>query len=447
MSRFLLSPKYKDFLRYRGASVEFLEGTTAAGKTTVGAVKFLLMVAADRCGKSSVIAGLDNGTVEKNIINADFGLIDVFGDQLEYNGNGTSRIKLPHLLLHTSTGDRVIYVLGYDDSKRWKKALGGQLYGLYIDELNIANMDFVREASMRCDYLMGTLNPDSPELPIYREYVNHARPLPQYATDGPKELRSMLDEPEKPGWVWWYFSFDHNAALSDEKRRKIVDAVPPGTKIYKNKILGLRGKATGLVFSNFDRRRHCISAEAAAKDRFIQFSLGVDTSYSSKSDDTIAFAFIGITADHRCILLAEKVYNNRDLNTPVAPSDTAKNLVDFADRCRERWGAFRDIFIDSADAATITECGKYKRQSGCLYNFYPAWKKTKIFDRILLQSGWYAHDQFLVVGDCAVFCGEMDRYSWQDDKDATPEDGNDHMINATQYAWLPYKEKIGGETP
>ena len=39
-----LSPKYKDFLKHN-APVEFLEGTTAAGKTTVGITKFMLKVA------------------------------------------------------------------------------------------------------------------------------------------------------------------------------------------------------------------------------------------------------------------------------------------------------------------------------------------------------------------------------------------------------------------
>ncbi|KAB8119268.1 terminase, partial [Clostridium perfringens] len=39
-----LSEKYLAFLKYR-APVEALEGTTAAGKTTVGILKFMLMVA------------------------------------------------------------------------------------------------------------------------------------------------------------------------------------------------------------------------------------------------------------------------------------------------------------------------------------------------------------------------------------------------------------------
>lgn len=42
--RLLLSEKYKAFIRC-DAPVEFLEGTTAAGKTTVGLFKFMLKVA------------------------------------------------------------------------------------------------------------------------------------------------------------------------------------------------------------------------------------------------------------------------------------------------------------------------------------------------------------------------------------------------------------------
>ena len=38
---------------------------------------------------------------------------------------------------------------------------------------------------------------------------------------------------------------------------------------------------------------------------------------------------------------------------------------------------------------------------------------------------------------------EYNAYSWQEDKDNEPEDRNDHTINAEQYSWLPYKDKIG----
>lgn len=443
----ILSPKYKDFLRYK-APVEFLEGTTAAGKTTVGIVKFMFKVA-DSMKKIHIISGLDTGTIEKNIINKDLGILDVFGELVEYNPSGKGEYSMPHLIYHTPNGDKVVYILGYDNKARWKKALGGQYGCLYIDEINIADMEYIREASVRCDYLMATLNPDDPSLPVYEEYINHARPTDRYANDAPPDLLNMLNAEPKSGWVWWYFSFDHNAGLPQEKKEQIISMVPPGTKLYKNKILGLRGRATGLVFSNFDRSRHIVNrnqllqAAFDKKIRFVQFSAGLDTAYSSKSPDTISMIFQGITQERKLIVLDERVYNNANMSNPIAPSDTVRNFIDFLERNREVWGFARQVYIDSADQATITELKKYKRQNPCLYNFNGAWKKTKIIDRINMQLGWLHTGDYLVCDTCRVHISELEAYSWAQDKDNEPEDRNDHTINASQYGFLPYVKMIG----
>lgn len=445
----LLSEKYKAFLRC-DAPVEFLEGTTAAGKTTVGLFKFMLKVAASP-KKLHILAAKDTGTAEKNIINKDLGIIDDFGVLAEYNGNGTKDEKIPHILFHPSSGDKIIYVMGYGDKKKWQKALGGQYGCLYIDEINTADMDFVREAAMRCDYLLATLNPDDPGLPVYKEYINCARPLPEWENETPQELKDELKEEPKPGWVHWFFSFAHNMGLPKEKLEKIIQNTPKGTKIWKNKIEGLRGKATGLIFPNFDRKKHVVSEVwvrqqmAEGKLRFKKFTAGLDTSYSSKSPDTIAMIFQGITEDRKLITLREKVYSNANLDQPLAPSDTAVKLVSFLERCRNDWGFAKEVFIDSADQATITELRKYKRLNGCLYNFIDAYKKVLNIDRIKLMLGWIQQGCYLVVDTCVNHLAELDKYSWKEDKDE-PEDRNDHTINSSQYAWIPYRHMIGFET-
>lgn len=445
--RLLLSEKYKAFIRC-DAPVEFLEGTTAAGKTTVGLFKFMLKVA-ESPKKLHILAAKDTGTAEKNIINKDLGIIDDFGQLVEYHGNGTKDDKIPHLLYHTSKGDKVIYVLGYGDKQKWQKALGGQYGCLYIDEINTADIDFVRESAMRCDYLMATLNPDDPALPIYKEYINCSRPLPEWEQETPKEIKDELKEEPKPNWVHWFFSFAHNLGLPKEKLDKIIANTPKGTKIWKNKIEGLRGKATGLVFSNFDRKRHVKTKawlKQQLKDGKIKIktiTVGLDTSYSSESEDTIAMIYQIITEDRRVITVDEKIYSNADLTIPLAPSDTVRNFVDFLETNRKEWGFARDVFIDSADQATITELNKHKRLHGSAHNFIPAYKKTTIIDRILLQISWLQQDAYLVLDHCVNHISELERYSWKEDKNNEPEDRNDHTINASQYAWLPYKMQIG----
>lgn len=446
--RLRLSSKYKAFLRCK-APVEFLEGTTAAGKTTVGAYKFMLKVARSS-KKYHIIAAKDIGTAEKNVLNKDLGVIENFSTLAVYNGNGTKDEKIPHIYFQTNNGDKIIYIMGYGDKQKWKKALGGQYGCLYIDEINTADIDFVREAAMRCDYFMATLNPDDPNLTVYKEYINCSRPLPEYKNDAPEELNEMLSEEPKPGWVHWFFSFADNLGLTKEKIEQIKLNVPKGTKLWKNKILGLRGRATGLILSNFERKHHVVSAEWVKRQikegnlQFVKFTAGLDTSYSAKSPDTIAMIFQGITKDRKLITLAEKVYNNADLNIPLAPSDTAVKFIQFLENCRKEWGLAKDVFVDSADQATITELKKWKRLHGCLYTFNDSYKKVTILDRINLQLGWIQQGCYLVVDTCTEHLSEIDRWSWKEDKDE-PEDGNDHTINANQYAWIPYRKMIGFE--
>ena len=436
-SSFPLSQKYIDFVNtVRGVTAEFLEGTTASGKTTVGAgIKFMRMVSASR-KKLHVIAAKTTGKAEETIIQQDNGILDLHRNA-SYYGNGDKDFKLPHIKFE----GKIIYILGYDNRDKWEMALGAQFGCVYIDEINTADIEFVREISTRNDYLLATLNPDDPSLPVYTEFVNRSRPYSKYAGDVPKEIMDELLKSEPtPHWRYWFFTFMDNLSLTAEDIERKKAAAPKGTKLYKNKILGQRGKATGVIFDCRDS--NIITAQQAQEYRFTLFSAALDTAYSQTSPDTIAFTFVGITADRKCIVLDEKVYNNAELTVPKTPSDIPVDFTDFLELNRNRWGFARDVYIDSADQATITECGKYKRLTGSVYNFIPAFKKTKIIDRIQLQSAWMATGDFLILSHCKTYISELNVYSWKEDK-YEPEDRNDHCINSCQYAWLPYKAMIG----
>lgn len=447
---FPLSRKYIDFINtVENVDADFLEGTTASGKTTVGAgVKFMRMVSRSR-KKLHIIASKTTGTAEKNIIQQDNGILDIHADA-QYCGNGDKDYKIPHIKFE----GKIIFVLGYDNRDKWELVLGSQFGCVYIDEINTANIDFVREVSTRNDYLMATLNPDAPDLPVYKEFVNRSRPYKKYEKDVPPEIMAELTEQPVPKWRYWFFTFRDNLSLTEQDIQKKIMSAPPGTKLYKNKIQGLRGKATGLIFPNFDTGRHVVSSEwvrqqiREGKLQFKKFSSGLDTSYSTRSQDTIAMLFQGITTDRKLITLSEKVYSNAELTEPLAPSDTAVRYIEFLEQRRKEWGFAREVFIDCADQATITELRKYKRLHGCLYNFIDSYKKVEILDRIKLQLGWIQQGCYLVVDSCTNHIAEMGRYSWDEDnknKPDKPEDKNDHTINANQYGWIPYRDMIGFE--
>lgn len=444
---FPLSQKYIDFINtVDGVDADFLEGTTASGKTTVGAgVKFMNMVSRSR-KKLHIIASKSTGTAEKNIIHSDNGILNIHKDACYY-GNGDKNNKLPHIKFE----EKLIYVLGYDNKDKWENVLGSQFGCVYIDEINTANIDFVREISTRNDYMMATLNPDDPNLPVYKEFINRSRPYKKYKGDVPHEIMAELKEKPVPRWRYWFFTFKDNLSLTPEMIEKKIRSAPPGTKLYKNKIQGLRGKATGLVFPNFDRKKHVRSKELLkqqiknGKIKVKKVTAGLDTSYSSDSPDTIAMIYQIITECRKVITVDEKVYSNKDLSIPLAPSDTVNNFIDFLERNRQEWGFAKDVFIDSADQATITELNKHKRLHSSIYNFIPAYKKTKIIDRIKLQLSWLQQESYLVLDNCTEHISELERYSWKEDKDNEPEDRNDHTINASQYAWLPYLMLVGDE--
>jgi len=427
--------KYKDFFKVE-AEFEFLEGTTASGKTTTGTIKFILKVMkSDQ--KDHILSGLDLGVIEKNIINAENGLLEVFGDNLQYFPNGKGIIALPHLKIK----EKIIYILGYVDRSRWKKVLGGQVGCVYIDEINIADMDYIREVAGRCDYLMATLNPDNPDLEVYKEYINKSRPLEKYLNDYPNELLDMINEEPNKNWVHWYFTMEDNSGMNEEKIEKKKRAYPIGTKIYKNKVLGLRGRSTGLIFKL--EKEHLITTEEAKEKEYILYSLGVDTSYSRHSDDAFSMSYGGLTTDGIWVVLEVRQFNNKKLSVPLTPSDMPIKIDEFLDMCHAKWGFSKNVFIDSADQATILEVQKFIKRNGKIYNCFNAYKKTTNIDRINLQCGWMATGKYLIVKETTMTLQkEMNVYSWKETKDL-PEDGNDHDIQATQYSWLPYKERIG----
>lgn len=441
-SNFPLSQKYIDFINTtENVDADFLEGTTASGKTTVGAgVKFMLMVSKSN-KKLHIIASKTTGTAEKNIIQQDNGILDIHKGKARYCGNGDKDYKIPHIKFE----DKIIFVLGYDNRDKWELVLGSQFGCVYIDEINTADIDFVREISTRNDYLIATLNPDDPNLDVYKEFINRSRPYKKYKDDVPKEIIDELKEEPVPKWRYWFFTFYDNLSLTEDDIEKKKRSAPKGTKLYKNKIQGLRGRATGLIFSNFERKNNVITKEQAKKMRFVQFTAALDTSYSQKSPDTFAMSFQGITDNKELVMLDEEVYSNKDLTVPLAPSDIAPKFFKFLEKNRKEWGFARDVFVDSADQATIMELKKYKRHNPNLYNIVNSYKKFEIIDRIHTMLGWINTDgkiYYYVVDTCKEHIREMEIYSWKEDK-YEPEDANDHTINSGQYGWIPFRKMIG----
>ncbi|MCL2599483.1 MAG: terminase, partial [Firmicutes bacterium] len=287
--------KYKSLIQHKGC-FDILEGTTYSGKTTVGfGVKLMLEIAkSDKTYHG--IAGRNKGIVEKNIIKSEYGLLKVWGDYLTYNANGKGGTTIPHLVFEYGGKTKIIYVFGYDNKARWEDALGGQLGCLGVDEANIADMDFVREAAIRQNYMLWTLNPDNPHLDIYQEYINTSRPLAHYRGDYPQELLEQLNLPVVSGRTHWYFTFGDNVACSADKRAQIISNAPVGTKLYKNKILGLRGVGEGALYARYMSTDLIVAYEDIRVDSIEEVICSVDMGTATGDGDTKAHTIASVVA-------------------------------------------------------------------------------------------------------------------------------------------------------
>ena len=235
--------------------------------------------------------------------------------------------------------------------------------------------------------------------------------------------------------------------LYEIRKNQIIESVPEGTAMYKNKILGERTKAQGLVFCNFNRNRHLIDKNKLLQDKkekkvhFLKYSAGLDTSYSTSTQDTLVFTFSGVTAKSEVILLDELVLKNSE-NEPFAPSDIVKKGIEFLEKNRKEWGMPLALFIDSGDAATLQEFLKFKRTHGSIYQFESSHKKMEIIDRINLILGWLNTNHYLVCNHCKEHISELERYSWSE-KDGRPEDRNNHTIDSQWYCISILRNYIG----
>ncbi len=448
----ILSDKFKHFLKYNSAKREFLEGTTYAGKTTVGIIKFMLKVAKSS-KKQHIISGKDLGTLTKNIVTADLGITDIFGSLVEFNPDGKGKEPLSHILYHTPTGDKVVYLLGYDNVDKWKKALGGQYGCVYIDEINIADIMYVQEVFMRNDYLMATLNPDDPELEIYSQYINHSRPLLQYINDYPEELyNQLLSQQAKENWVHWFFTFDHNPSLTVEKRQQIIESVPIGTKQYKSKIEGRRAKMEGLVYHLFERSTHVI-ASLEESERVYAIYLGMDE--GTITDDT---TIVPVMATSHGRLITPKIFDYSPVeqgHTPLTHHDQAILIIDYL-LCLAKEFNYFDNFgamgsmvgwgeSSAAGQELIMSINSLANEMGYPIQFASVGKKDIVADMMLVQGligvdgRWKIMNEPYVspltkreISKTSPLVRELETITW-DKRKGKPTDGNDHCENALRY--------------
>lgn len=467
------SEKALDFLSDWDSFLDILEGKTGAGKTVVAIMKFALKVM-DSDKHDHILSCLNTMKTEQNIINDPIcGIVELMKDKngnklIEYMPNGKGNVKVPHLLAHSPKGDKVIYFISYSDKTKWVNVRAGRYGCIFIDECNLVPNDtpgqvpqFVTECLSRADdYVVMTLNPDDPDKEIYK-IINQARPHPKYRKTGPKEIRNMLNLEPDPEYRWWFFDFWDNPIMTEEKVARIKRSCKTNKKDWNSRILGLRKKTEALAFPNFDDEIHVLSEETIRKQfkihtengkqvmptkKFKAFYAGVDTSYSNKTDDLIAFMFAGVTTTGEVYVLDEFAHNNRDydLDGQISASDIPLKLQEFLSKNSKKWGYCSTVYVDEADSNLLLELRKHP-----IYPFHvkkSSKSKFKIPDRMRLYNDLINHNQYFVCESCTTHIHEMNVMSLDPKDSSRPEDKNNHTYDALSYGLtVPYLKGYIGQ--
>lgn len=449
-----------DFIAYDQSFLDILEGTTGAGKTVAAIYKFIVKVYKSN-SKNHIISCMNTMKAEQNIITdpvcgaiAMFESVNANGQKtslVEYFPNGKGMIKTSHLVVHAPYEDKIIYFISYDDSTKWANVRAGRYGCIFIDECNLVRNNtpgevpqFITECLSRADdYIVMTLNPDDPEKEIYK-VINQARPIKKYKTKGPKEIRNLLIEDENKEYKWWFFDFYDNPSMTEDRIRRTKEGCKTNKKDWNSRILGLRAKTSNLAFPGFDDDINVITTDDVLKLRhnkkiiFRQFFAGVDTSYSSLTEDLIAFIFTGITTTGDVYILDEFAFNNRDVESErdkMTASKLVPVLIKFLSKNSKQWGYPEYTFVDEADQNLLLEIRQYNLSHKNPFKIRGSVKhKFPIKARLNKVNELINNGQYFVVDRCATHIHEMNVMALDEKDKNKPEDRNNHTYDAMCYA-------------
>ena len=300
---------------------------------------------------------------------------------------------------------------------------------------------------MRADYKMVTLNPDDPNLPVYSEYINHSRPLEKYKDDVPEEMMSQLmSQVAYDKWIHWFFKMDDNAALSEEKKRITIQSVPIGSKLYKNKILGLRGRSEGLVFKKFDRSRNVIDIDNfrwLPNEQVYKIIVGMDSGLNVDASTLIP---VMLTTAGRLLIIPSFYYE------PKLGSNASSQQAILMERWLDYWFTKFRVFnptitFIAGDNAALTQTVILEINMRTKYKAIAVKDKDiqKDTQRVIgiiekedyfyiINAGNIDPETYEKKSDVDMFIVELENKVWDKKKGNVPEDGNDHCIDAFKYA-------------
>ncbi len=382
---FIFGQKHKDYIRKcEKCTYNIAEGAVRAGKTVDNVYAFAheLKTTPD---KIHLATGSTSANAKLNIGDANgFGLEYIFRGQChwgKYKGNECLYIKGPD----TKYKQKIVIFAGAAKEDSYKK-IRGNSYGMWIaTEVNLHHDNTIKEAfnrqlAAKRRKIFWDLNPDNPNAPIYKNYID------LYAE---KDKKGELIG----GYNYQHFTIFDNETITEERKQEIISQYDKKSIWYLRDILGKRCIAEGLVYRTFSNNPKLfrISREEA-KSKISQIILGVDFGGNGSGHSFIA---TGISADYKEVvaLASERHFGDID------PNKLGKLFVDFVLKVINVYGMPDVCHCDSAEQVLIRGLRTSIEQANILLVLDNAWK-IEIKDRIRLTNRLIGQKRLYMTEDC-----------------------------------------------
>jgi len=414
-----------------------LEGAAQNGKSSLAILTFAMRVARSD-SELHCIAAKDLDAIRDNILEGDNKLLDLFGDHMRIVGG---QMGSKYIEFVTPKGNKKIILAGYSNKKTWEKILGKPIECFLIDEINIADEQFIyetlaRQFSFDNPFTIATLNGDDPEHFIYSKYINHCIDL--FPNDTPKSTREQMDDyPKKNGYVYTYWSMDDHPLMTAAKKQRIIDAYPTNSFYYQTKVLGVRGIQEGLLYADLITPKHYVSWNQIDKGAIKQCEIGVDIGDKA---DTV-FTLTGFTKEFsRAVVIDTMAFNEADYDEIIS------KFNGWLDQWYRVFGSnIKSAWVDSADSIFI----RTLRARISMPVVVRGSKKMTIKERVILKEQLLHQHRLLFVSDYgAKDMGLMLRKIRTDGKGGHLDEGKSETDynDSLDYSLTPHLRKLSDYT-
>lgn len=288
---------------------------TGSGKSFDLGLKFFFDVFdAPKEKKQFVIAASSVTVAEKMFIQTDSSFFNIFNIVCEHYSQGVGGNRI---MILTPTGEKIVYLVGYDDKSRFKQILGLGIHGFLVEEIHTASDEFIREMFTRVyrdnGFLYTSSNGGLPDLIVYKDYLNKARPNEKYEHEVPAStMGQLLQKDHDLDFEFWFYKFEDNPKLKDEQIIKMYQSHPVGSFEYNSKILGIRGYVEGMIYAKYIDGKNLLKFNDVYRNpnseyQFTKYTIGIDVG----STDFTVFTLVGFTRFHKEAVLLDKVEINK----------------------------------------------------------------------------------------------------------------------------------------